>query len=74
MKQKILVAIFIALPLSLTGCGDDRGAASGKWVGEVFASANSKSSTEIGEFDSYEECVVETQKHAKSGIFNCGVK
>ena len=58
----------------LSGCGDDGGAAGGKWVGEVFDRANIKSSTEVGEFGSYEECVTETQKQAKSGIFNCGVR
>lgn len=69
----LLVVIAVAIPCMLTACGDDGGAASGKWVGEVFAS-NSKSSTEVGEFSSYEECAAETQKQAKSGVFNCGVK
>lgn len=74
MRKKLFAVITIALPLMLTACGDDGGSAGGKWVGEVYANANTKSSTEVGEFDSYEECVAETQKQAKSGIFNCGVK
>ena len=73
MSQKLLAVIITILSLLVTSCGDDGGTASGKWVGEVFASANSKSSTVVGEFDSYDECVEETQKVAKSGIFNCGV-
>lgn len=74
MRQKQLAFILLTLPLVITGCGDDGGAASGKWVGEVFASSNSKSPTVIGEFDSYDECVAATQKESKSGIFNCGIK
>ena len=54
MRQKLSAFIIIVLPLMLSGCGDDRGAAGGKWVGEVFEKANTKSSTVIGEFDSYE--------------------
>ena len=73
MRQKLLAVIITTLSLLVTSCGDGGGTASGKWVGEVFASANSKSSTVVGEFDSYDECLEETQKQAKSGIFNCGV-
>ncbi len=74
MRQKLFAAVGIVLPLMLTACGDDGGAAGGKWVGEVYANANTKSSSEVGEFDSYEECIAETQKQAKSGIFNCGIR
>ncbi len=82
MGQKSVAFLLIALSLVVvSGCGDDGGAAGGKWVGEVFGSTNSKSSTrvsksstQVGEYDSYEECFEATQKEAKSGIFNCGVK
>ncbi len=74
MRLKLLAMITITMSLMLTACGDDGGAADGKWVGEVYASAKTKSSTIVGEFDSYEECVAETQKQAKSGVFNCGIK
>ena len=74
MRQKLYTVIIIALPLMLAACGDDGGTAGGKWVGEVYANANTKSSTVVGEFGSYEECIAETQKQAKSGIFNCGVQ
>ncbi|MEJ2114767.1 MAG: hypothetical protein P8X88_01630 [Gammaproteobacteria bacterium] len=74
MLQKIFVCTFFAATLLLTACGDKGGAASGKWVGEVYASSKSKTSTVIGEFDSYAECIEAAQKEAKSGVFNCGVK
>jgi len=75
MRQKPMALLLITLFLVLvSGCGDDGGAAGGKWVGEVFASSNSKSSTQVGEFGSYEECLEATQKEANSGIFNCGIK
>lgn len=74
MRKKLMVFILSTLPLVIIGCGDNGGAASGKWVGEAFESSNSKTSTIVGEFDSYVECVAETQKEAKSGIFNCGIK
>ncbi len=75
MRQKLLACVLISLSLFITGCGDsDSGAASGKWVGEIYAHANSESSEVIGEFESYDKCVHATQKKSKSGIFNCGVK
>ncbi len=74
MLHKVLVCILFAVALLITGCSDDGGSAGGKWVGEVFASSNSKTSTVIGEFGSYSECLEATQKEAKSGVFNCGVK
>lgn len=74
MRNKLLAFILLILPVIMTGCGGDEGAASGEWVGEVFASSNSKSATVIGEFDSYDACVEATQKESKSGIFNCGIK
>lgn len=75
MLHKVLVCILFAVAISITGCSDDGGGtAGGKWVGEVFASSNSKSSTVIGEYGSYSACLEATQKEAKSGIFNCGVK
>jgi len=74
MLQKVLVCILFTMALLLTACGDNGGSASGKWVGEVYASSKSKSSTVVGEFGSYTECLEETQKQAKSGVFNCGVK
>ncbi len=74
MRKKLIIFILSALPLVITGCGDNGGAASGKWVGEVFESSNTKTSTIVGEFDSYDECVAESQKEAISGIFNCGIK
>ena len=75
MRQKQLAFVVFALSLFITGCSDNNeGTASGEWVGEVFASANSSSSTVVGEFSSYTDCVESTQKEAKSGIFNCGVK
>jgi len=74
MLQKLLVCILFTSVLMLSACGDDGGSASGKWVGEVYASSKSKTSTVVGEFDSYTECVEATQKEAKSGVFNCGVK
>ncbi len=74
MRKKLIIFILSTLPLVITGCGDNGGAASGKWVGEVFESSNTKTSTIVGEFDSYDECVAESQKEAKSGIFNCGIK
>ncbi len=73
MRKKLIIFILSTLPLVITGCGDN-GEASGKWVGEVFESSNTKTSTIVGEFDSYDECVAESQKEAKSGIFNCGIK
>ncbi len=72
MLGKVLVSIVFAV--MLTACGDDGGTASGKWVGEVFASSNSSTSTVVGEYGSYIECIEATQKEAKSGVFNCGVK
>ena len=72
--QKYILFVIISLSLMITACGNDGGAASGTWEGEVFANANTKSSTVIGEFDSYDECFAATQKEAKSGIFNCGIK
>ncbi len=51
MRKKLMVFILSTLPLVITGCGDNGGAASGKWVGEVFESSNMKTSTVIGEFD-----------------------
>lgn len=72
--QKYLLFVFINFLLIIAACGDDGGVAGGKWVGEVFANANTKASTVVGEFDSYDECVEATQKEAKSGIFNCGIK
>ncbi|QMU61269.1 MAG: hypothetical protein GKR92_05990 [Gammaproteobacteria bacterium] len=74
MLPKFLVCISFAVTLLLTACGDDGGSASGKWVGEVYASSNSKTSTVVGEFGSYSDCLEATQKESKSGIFNCGVK
>jgi len=74
MLHKVLVCILFTVALMLTACGDDGGSASGKWVGEVFASSKSKTSTVVGEFGSYTECLEATQKEAKSGVFNCGVK
>ena len=74
MRQKLLAFVLITLPVALAGCGDDGGVAGGKWVGEVFTHPNVKSSTVVGEFDSYEDCVAGTQKEARIGIFNCGVK
>ena len=68
------ILLLIALSIVIAGCGNKGGSAKGKWVGEVYASAKTKSSTVVGEFDSYEECVEATQKEAKSGIFNCGIK
>lgn len=73
MKLSFII-ILTVLSLVIAGCGQKGGSAKGKWVGEVYASAKTKSSTVIGEFDSYEECIEATQKEAKSGIFNCGVK
>jgi len=72
MLHKVLVCILFAV--MLTACGDNGGSAGGKWVGEVYAGSKSKSSTEVGEFGSYTECMEATQKEAKSGVFNCGVK
>jgi len=74
MLHKLFVCILFTVTLSLTACSDDGGSASGKWVGEVYASSNSKTSTVVGEFGSYAECVEATQKESKSGVFNCGVK
>jgi len=74
MLHKVMVYILFTATLLLAACGDDGGSAAGKWVGEVYASSNSKSSTVVGEFGSYTECLEATQKEAKSGIFNCGVK
>ena len=68
------IFLFVTLSIVMAGCGDKGGSAKGNWVGEVYASAKTKSSTIVGEFDSYEECIEATQKEAKSGIFNCGVK
>ncbi len=68
------VFLLIALSFVIAGCGEKGGSASGKWVGEVYASEKTKSSTVIGEFDSYEECLEASKKEAKSGIFNCGIK
>ena len=74
MLQKTFVCTLFVTTLLLTACGDKGGSASGKWVGEIYASSKSKTSTVIGEFDSYAECIEATQKEAKSGVFNCGVK
>ena len=74
MLHKLFVCILFAVTLSLIACGDNGGSAGGKWVGEVYASSNSKTSTVVGEFGSYAECVEATQKESKSGVFNCGVK
>jgi len=74
MLHKVLVSILFAVALLITACGDDGGSAGGKWVGEVYASSNSKTSTVVGEFGSYAECLEATQKESKSGVFNCGVK
>lgn len=74
MLHKFSICILFTVILLLTGCGDDGGSAGGDWVGEVYANSNTKSSTVIGEYDSYEECVEATLKEAKSGIFNCGIK
>ena len=74
MLHKVFICILFAVTLLVTACGDDGGSAGGKWVGEVYASSNSKSSTVVGEFGSYAECVEATQKESKSGVFNCGVK
>ena len=70
----ISISLLFFMLFTLAGCGDKGGSASGKWVGEVYASSKTKGSTIIGEFDSYEECVEETQKQARSGIFNCGIQ
>lgn len=72
--KPFFIFFFIVLSIAIAGCGNKGGSAKGKWVGEVYASAKTKSSTVVGEFDSYEECVEATQKEAKSGIFNCGIK
>ncbi len=74
MLHKLLVCVLFTLALLISGCGDDGGAAGGKWVGEVYNTPNSTTATEIGEFDSYDECIAATQKEAKIGVFNCGVK
>ena len=74
MLPKLYVCILFTVMLLLTACGDDDGAASGKWVGEVYASSNSKTSTVVGEYGSYSECLEATQKESKSGVFNCGIK
>ena len=74
MLHKLFVYFLLALALLVSGCGDDGGAASGKWVGEVYDTPNSTTSREVGEFGSYDECVAATQKDAKTGVFNCGVK
>ncbi len=74
MLPKLFVCILFAVTLLLTACGDGGGTASGKWVGEVYASSNSKTSTVVGEFGSYSECIEATQKESKSGVFNCGIK
>lgn len=73
--MKILsMSLFFIVLFVIAGCGDKAGTAGGKWVGEVYASSKTKSSTVIGEFDSYEECVEATQNKASSGVFNCGVR
>ncbi len=74
MLHKLFVCTLFALSLFIFGCGDDGGTAGGNWVGEVYDKPNSSTSREIGEFGSYEECVEATQKEAKTGVFNCGVK
>jgi len=74
MLHKVLVCILFAVALLITACSDNGGSAGGKWVGEVYASTSSKTSTVVGEFGSYTECLEATQKEAKSGVFNCGVK
>ena len=74
MLHKLLVCVLFTLALLISGCGDDGGAAGGKWVGEVYDTPNSTTSKEIGEFGSYDECVAATQKESKTGVFNCGVK
>lgn len=74
MLHKVSVCILFAIALLIIGCSDNGGSAEGKWVGEVFTSSNSKTSTVIGEFGSYSECLEATQKESKSGVFNCGVK
>jgi hypothetical protein len=74
MLYKVSVCTLFAVALLITGCSDNDGSAGGKWVGEVFARSNTKTSTVIGEFGSYAECLEATQKESKSGVFNCGVK
>jgi hypothetical protein len=76
MLHKGFVCILFAATLFVTACSDDStgGAGGGKWTGEVFANSKSSASTVVGEFDSYTECVEATQKEAKSGVFNCGIK
>ena len=74
MLHQLLVCIIFTLALVISGCGDDGGVASGNWVGEVYDTPNSTTGREVGEFGSYDECVEATQKEAKTGVFNCGVK
>ncbi len=74
MLHKNLALLLTTSALILAGCGDDGGTAGGDWVGEVYASSNSKNSTVVGEFGSYNECVEATKTEATSGVFNCGIK
>lgn len=74
MLHKLLVCILFAATFVLSGCGDDGGAAGGDWVGEVYDTPNSTTSREVGTYGSYDECIEATQKEAKTGVFNCGIK
>lgn len=79
MRQKRLALVLIILPLIIIGCGDsgDGGTASDtgvKWVGEVFTDSSSKSSTKIGEFTSYDDCIAAIRKESESAVSNCGIK
>jgi hypothetical protein len=74
MLHKVFICVLFTLALFMTGCGDNGGTAGGNWVGEVYDTPNSKTTREIGEFSSYDECIEATRKESKTGVFNCGVK
>ncbi len=78
MRQKRLALVLIILPLIIIGCGDgDDGGTTDtgvKWVAEVFTGSSSESSTMIGEFTSYDDCIAAVRKESKSAVSNCGIK
>ncbi len=75
MLHKVFICVLFAVALLISACGEGGGgAAGGDWVGEVYDKPNSTTSREIGTFGSYSECIEATQKEAKTGVFNCGIK
>lgn len=71
MRQKLSAFILIILPFVIAGCGDEKGAAGGTWIAEVYT--DPYTSKPIGEYDSYVDCAAAIREESGPGTYNCGI-